>query len=192
MEIYGGMPVVEELVSGKGIGISLLMNKEGRAVSAICHRRVREYSISGGPSACCESFYDDKMVRAAERLLSGIGFVGIAMVEFKGEYLLEINPRIWGSFPLTYKADASFADDYVKLSNGETVTHPLDNYKLCVRMNFLFNDVIASIKLLLAGRLKEAFEGFADIIFGRARDAIYDKGDKAPFWHFVKSKLNGR
>ena len=192
MEIYGGKPVVEELVSGTGIGISLLMNKEGRAVSAICHKRVREYSISGGPSACCESFYDEKMIRDAEGLLADIGFVGIAMVEFKGEHILEINPRIWGSFPLTYKSYASFSDDYVKLSLGECVEHPLDNFKSGVRMNFFFNDIIASTKLLLAGRIKDALEGFADILSVRVSDAIYDKDDKAPFWHFVRAKLLGR
>ncbi|MBQ4136596.1 MAG: ATP-grasp domain-containing protein [Clostridia bacterium] len=192
MEIYGGDPVVEELVSGDGIGISLLMSREGRAVSAICHRRVREYSVNGGPSACCESFYDEKMVADAERLLAELGFSGMAMVEFKGEYLLEINPRVWGSFPLTDKAGASFADDYVKLSLNEEIDHPLDNYKCGVRMNFLFNDIVASTKLLLAKHCRKGLDGFADIILGRACDAIYDKDDKAPFWQFVRTKLSGR
>ena len=40
-------------------------------------------------------------MRRAVSLLQAIEFTGIAMVEFKGAYLLECNPRIWGSFPLT-------------------------------------------------------------------------------------------
>ncbi len=189
MEIYGGEPVVQQVISGDGIGVSLLMSPEGRAVSAICHKRIREYSVSGGPSACCESFYDSELVKSSERLLAAIGVCGIAMVEYKGTHLLEINPRVWGSFPLTYAADSSFADDYVRLSAGENIEHSLDNYRCGVRMNFIFNDIASSLGLLRHGRIKDALAGFGDIITGKSRDAIYDRDDTKPFWCYLRSKI---
>ena len=187
MSEYGEL-VIQKYVTGDGVGVSLLMTEE-RAVSAICHRRVREYPISGGPSACCESFFDAELVKSAEKLLLGIGYTGMAMVEFKGGCVLEINPRVWGSFPLTYITDSTFCEDYLKLSRGENICHRLDNYKVGKRMNFLLNDLAASASLLKNGRIKEAANGICDIIFKRAKDGIYDKGDRKPFHKYLKGKI---
>jgi len=98
-------PLVQEYIPGSGFGVSCVFDGDSRPVSVICHKRVREYPIEGGPSACCESAWDDGLVLYAERLLKELSWRGIAMVEFRGENglfkLMEINPRIWGSFPLT-------------------------------------------------------------------------------------------
>ena len=192
MAKYGGDPIVQQLVMGQGVGISLLMSN-GKALSAICHKRIREYPQSGGPSACCESFYDEKLVRASEKLLASMHFNGFAMVEYKcskdENYLLEINPRIWGSFPLTEKSGATFADDYVKLSSGEDIIHPLDNYKCKVRMNFVLSDLAACLDLMRHGRLISAAGGLFDIITLRAKDALRDKNDPEVLKSYYKLKL---
>jgi hypothetical protein len=192
MAKYGSDPIVQQLVMGQGVGISLLMNN-GKALSAICHKRIREYPQSGGPSACCESFYDEKLVRASEKLLASMHFNGFAMVEYKcskdENYLLEINPRIWGSFPLTEKSGATFADDYVKLSSGEDIIHPLDNYKCKVRMNFVLSDLAACLDLMRHGRLISAAGGLFDIITRRAKDALRDKNDPEVLKSYYKLKL---
>jgi len=188
MSEYGEL-VIQKYVTGEGIGVSLLMNSDGRAVSAICHRRVREYPISGGPSACCESFYNEELVKIAEKLLAHISYTGMAMVEFKGDCVLEINPRVWGSFPLTFVADSTFCKDYLKLSRGEDVCHELNNYKVGKRMNFLLSDLAACASLLKHGRIKEAASGICDIVFRRAKDGIYDNGDTKPFWRYLRGKI---
>ena len=36
-------------------------------------------------------------IEQAHALLRSFGFVGFAMVEYKGDCILEVNPRIWGS-----------------------------------------------------------------------------------------------
>ena len=198
MSHYGGTPIIQKKITGAGIGVSLLMDANGNAVSAICHKRVREYPISGGPSACCESFYNEELVKMSERLLKKLNFVGMAMVEYKldgdvisadNAYLLEINPRVWGSFPMTYVADTTFASDYVQLSLGNTVTHPLDNYKTGVRMNFILSDLAAVMSLIKHGRFKEGLQGIGDILTNRAVDGMRDKSDKAPFGKYLKLKL---
>lgn len=192
MEKFGGAPIVQELISGEGVGVSLLMTG-GRAVSAICHKRVREYPQSGGPSACCESFFDEGLVKMSEKLLASLDFEGIAMVEYKkgasGAYLLEINPRIWGSFPLTEKCDSGFACDYAALSCRENITHPLNNYKCGVRMNFILSDIASAFDYLRHGKIKKCFSCFGDIITGKAQDALYKKGDTGVFRSYILLKL---
>lgn len=186
---YGGAPIVQELIVGEGRGVSVLMNEDGVAVSAICHRRIREYPTSGGPSACCESFYDESMVHAAEKLLSHMGFVGIAMVEFKGDCLLEVNPRIWGSFPMTYYVGSCFACDYVRLARGEALPSAVCDYKCGYRMDFVLSDLASCAELLRRGKLSAASEGIADILLCRAHDGIRDRDDPAPYRAYLKKKL---
>lgn len=200
METYGGDPVVQEKISGVGVGVSLLMI-DGRAVSAICHRRIREYQSSGGPSACCESFFDEALVAKSEKLLAGMSFCGMAMVEYKvktasdgiihaeNAYILEVNPRIWGSFPLTYAAGASFAEDYVLTAKGTPPEHPLSNYKTGVRMNFILSDLAAVADLIRHRRISEGIGGIRDILSGRAVEAIRSKADPKPFRNYLKLKI---
>ena len=61
----------------------------------------------------------------------------MAMVEFKGPYILEVNPRIWGSFPLTEKADSPMLLLYARAAAGEAVSFAPWDYRTGVRMRFL-------------------------------------------------------
>src|SRR4030042_1929504 len=57
----------------------------------------------GGPSTLRESVRDETLCRTTERLLSALGWTGVAMAEFKVDPRdgrpkpLEVNPRVWGS-----------------------------------------------------------------------------------------------
>ncbi len=193
MERYGGAPVVQELVDGIGAGVCLLMDKNCKAVSVICHKRLREYPASGGPSACAESFYDEALVKESEKLLASLNFTGFAMVEYKLSkslsYVLEINPRVWGSFSLTHKANSSFSDDYVKLACGENIEHTLDNYNSKVKMNFILSDIAACFDLLKHGKVGKCFKGLFQIITFRAKDAMYYKKDARVFRSYISLKF---
>ena len=119
MQRYDPSPIVQDKIAGPGIGVSLLLDRDGRMISALCHRRIREYPITGGPSTCCESFYDAALIDRAYRLLHSFGFTGMAMVEFKGDCLLEVNPRVWGSFPMTEAAQSPLVAHYARAAAGE-------------------------------------------------------------------------
>lgn len=180
--------VVQELLSGDGAGVSVVMDQHSRPISILCHRRVREYPIAGGPSACCESIWDEELVRHAVALLQAMGFVGIAMVEFKGGKLLEINPRIWGSFPLTYACGSPFAECYVRGALGEAL--PLCEkpvYTLNKRMSFFFNDGLASFSYLRHGLFKKGLRGFGDLLNPKVRDGVFSLEDPKPFFIYLKN-----
>ena len=98
-------PIVQACLppGGDALGVGVLMNFASEAKAAFAYRRLREYPITGGPSTLRESIWDRELVGIAERLLSLLGWVGVAMVEFKVDprdgrpKLLEVNPRFWGS-----------------------------------------------------------------------------------------------
>lgn len=187
---YGGPPIVQEKVEGPGEGVNLLLDKGSRLVCAFCHRRLREYPVTGGPSTCCVSFYDQERIRQAYDLLASFGFVGMAMVEFKGGRVLEVNPRVWGSFPLSACCGSPFTALYARAAQGGTLEYAPANYRQGVKMRYLFNDGAATLGYLRRGDWKRALGGMADFFF--TREALYRKDDKEAYRAYLRNSWKGR
>lgn len=183
MSAFDPAPVVQEYIAGDGSGVCLVMDQRHEPVCLMGHRRIREYPISGGPSACCISALDDALAEHAIALLKALQFTGIAMVEFKGDRVLEINPRIWGSFPLTEACGSRFAEDYVRAASGEVFASPDRTFRRGKRMRFLLNDTLAWLSCLKARRWKDVAEGLADVF--RAKEALFRFTDQKPFWRYL-------
>ena len=184
---YDQAPIVQELIQGPGRGVSLLLDRDSRLLGAICHRRLREYPMTGGPSTCCVTEYDPERIRQAAALLTSFGFVGLAMVEFKGDAILEVNPRIWGSFPLVPFSGSPMLERYVRAAEGETLDYNPGDYTVDRRMRFCFNDLAASADLLRHGKLRAGCAGLLD--FFRVPEALRDPEDKRAYRAYLKSYL---
>lgn len=180
-------PIVQEKVEGPGEGVNLLLDQNGQLICALCHRRVREYPITGGPSTCCVSFYDEELIQQAYRLLASFGFVGMAMVELKGRRVLEVNPRVWGSFPLTNCCGSPFTARYAQAAQGETVDYTPGDYRTGVKLRYLLNDGMATLQYLRQGQVGKALGGVAD--FFRVREALYRRDDRKAYRTYLHNTL---
>ncbi len=130
-----GVPVQQqEYVAGFGVGIELLFEK-GQRRWAFAHERVHEYPLTGGGSSYRKSIAPPKdLVSAADALLSSLNWHGIAMVEFKmnaGDdfYLMEINPRLWGSLALAVDAGVDFPVGLLLLATNQPLP-PQPSFKI--------------------------------------------------------------
>jgi predicted ATP-grasp superfamily ATP-dependent carboligase len=100
-----GDVLVQEFVSGIGIGFACFI-AGGSVFLPFEWERIREVDPRGGASSARKSIAVDAEIAAlSSKLMSEIGFEGIAMVEYKrtanGEMILmEINGRPWGSLAL--------------------------------------------------------------------------------------------
>jgi predicted ATP-grasp superfamily ATP-dependent carboligase len=106
----------QELVPGIGIGVECLY-ANGRLVHYFAHERLHEGTGGGLGSG---SFYRKSisppapLLEAARALLDALQWHGVAMVEFKYDresgrsWLMEINPRLWGSVALAIDAGVDF------------------------------------------------------------------------------------
>src|SRR5579864_1749192 len=114
----------QQYVSGRGIGVEFLFNR-GQKVWHFAHERVHEYPLTGGASSYRRSIAPTTaMLHDAERLLTALNWHGVAMVEFKmdakGHYwLMEINPRLWGSLALSIDAGVNFPLGLLQIAKGE-------------------------------------------------------------------------
>ena len=175
--------IVEEYVKGDGIGVSIVLGKGGRVYSAFCHKRLSEYPFSGGPSTSLVTFKDNNLIERTVKLLKEAEFEGIAMAEYKekdGEYyLLEVNPRIWGSFPATFKADSDFIKGYLGASRKENSSFSA-NYKINKKVKFLPN-IFASVVSYAKNRLlKKAFLTLIDALNIFVPNAVFSISDPLP------------
>ncbi len=184
--------LVQELIPGPGWGVEAVMDQNSRPVALFCHRRLREYPLTGGPSTACVSDWSPALVEQAVSLLQTMRFVGIAMVEFKGEpgqeRLLEVNPRVWGSYPLAPLSGASMADAYVRAAAGEVLPEATDcAFRTGQVMQFFPNDLMRGLTALKRGKVSPLLTCLRDGLSPRVRGGVRDKEDRPGSWFYVRS-----
>jgi predicted ATP-grasp superfamily ATP-dependent carboligase len=121
-------PLIQEYIQGEELGFEAIC-ENGRVIASLAHRRIRSLSPTGGAAVVKETIDAPPMIRkASEELLKALSWTGVAMLEFKRDrttgvyYLLEINPRFWGSLPLAIRAGLPFPRLYMALAHGDRAT----------------------------------------------------------------------
>lgn len=101
-----GDVLVQRFLSGTGVGFSCFA-VDGEIYLPFQWERVREIDPRGSGSSARKSVaLDSRILKLSRALVLGVGFQGIAMVEYKREsatgrlVLMEMNGRPWGSIQL--------------------------------------------------------------------------------------------
>lgn len=152
----GQWPIVQQYCPGYGLGQFFFVH-EGRVLRRFQHRRVCEWPPEGGASCVADAVPLDKHTELqvrSEALLRHIGWEGVAMVEYRHDpqsgqsWLMEINGRFWGSFPLSVSCGGGFARlAYAVLAGTPLPELPPPRDDLRSRM--LGNEVKRLIRVLL-------------------------------------------
>jgi predicted ATP-grasp superfamily ATP-dependent carboligase len=149
--------MIQEKIYGSGTGLFTLFDKN-RHLALFSHRRIREKPPSGGVSVVSESVpLDKKMVEDSKRLLSEIGWEGVAMIEYKRDNrdgvakLIEINGRFWGSLHLAISSGIDFPALFLAYLNGYEFKEVIKKYRIGYRLKWF----LGTLDLLLI-RLKNS------------------------------------
>ena len=107
--------IIQQYVQGVGVGFSFY-SSNGVIKNGYGHKRIAEYPVSGGSSTYRESYSNDKMVDIASKIVGHLNYSGFAMFEYKLTseneiYLIEVNPRIWGSVNQGLANGVNFFED---------------------------------------------------------------------------------
>ncbi|GAC1652207.1 MAG: hypothetical protein NVS9B15_12700 [Acidobacteriaceae bacterium] len=142
---YAGIAVQQQTyVAGKGVGVELLY-EHGERRWVFCHERLHEMPLTGGGSSYRKSIEAaPELVAQADRLMQALNWHGVAMVEFKmavdgKAYLMEINPRLWGSLALGIDAGVDFPSGLLALATGSALG-PQPKYRIGYRTRNLARD----------------------------------------------------
>lgn len=192
-------PLVQEYVEGEGFGVSAVFDKSHNPLAVFCHRRIREYPASGGPSCLCESAWNKELADNAVKLLKSLNWVGVAMVEFKGSpdkgyKLMEINPRFWGSSALAPISGCNIAEALYNAASGIAAAKDVTSapeYKVGKRMRFFLQDALS-----LFGYMKMAknpvtyfFKHMASLLNPLTRGGVFSWQDPKPAFRYLKNAL---
>lgn len=199
--LCGLAPIVQDYLPGRGLGCSVLAYN-GQIHQTVCHRRIREYPISGGPSTCAETIHSPELVEYATRLVSEIGLNGIAMLEFKENsdgkpLLLEVNPRVWGTYPLTRVGKTGFSLAWFSLawnmSNPEFKIPLLPPPPFHIaRMTFTASDLMSASGYWRKGEKKRAIGALCSLINPSVKDGVWEWRDTMPAITYYRSLLSKR
>lgn len=196
--LAGEPPVVQGYLPGRALGCSVLA-RSGQVMAAICHQRVREYPVSGGPSSCCQCVKREDIRTYAARLTAETGLTGLAMFEFKEDRdgaprLLECNPRVWGTFPLTRVSGSGIPLLWCALAwNAGNPDNPAPLPALTPprgrRMIFAASDLMAAAGYARRGSPGRALGALGDLLNPWVRDGLFEWGDMLPALAYFRSLL---
>jgi predicted ATP-grasp superfamily ATP-dependent carboligase len=199
--LRGGL-LLQEFVAGHGEGVFLLAS-QGRTLVRFAHRRLREKPPTGGVSVLSESIEPEpELLRQSERLLAGLNWTGVAMVEFRRApdgrpVLMEINPRLWGSLQLAAHAGVDFPSLMVALFRGEAI--PAVEPRVGVRMRWLLGDVDhlyislrrAEVRRITGKSVPALLRDFLLSFVDGSKSDVLDPSDWRPFWRELLGWLRG-
>lgn len=122
--------ILQEYCPGQGVGVEVLFH-QGVCIASFQHRRLKEVPHTGGAAAMAVAEpVDPELQKMALKLLRGLEWEGVAMVEFRHDpsthatALMEVNGRYWGTVSLAIQAGVDFPAHEWQLTHGETPAVP--------------------------------------------------------------------
>jgi predicted ATP-grasp superfamily ATP-dependent carboligase len=122
----------------------------GRLVAASHQRNVRTWPAECGTSSAAETIEPDPSLESSLVALLD-GFEGVFQAQLAGRYLLDLNPRVYGSLPLAVAAGANIPAVWCDLLRGEDV--PEHRARPGVRYRWIEGDLRSLRASLRAGRI---------------------------------------
>lgn len=143
-------PIIQQYIEGSGYGFFALY-QNGVCKRIFMHKRIRQTPPSGGASCCAVSIFEEDLKQAGMHILDALDWHGVAMVEFKREihtgklYLMEINPKFWGSLDLALASGVNFPALAVRMAMGEDIQCS-EKYQIGLRFHWPLDGEFEHIK----------------------------------------------
>ena len=191
--------IVQGTVPGQGVGAFFCI-WNGKVVAEFMHRRLHEVPHTGGASSFRESWRHEAIRDHALRVLQGIRWQGVAMMEYRWDpetdkcWLIEMNGRFWGSLHLMLYAGVDFPRLLLDSFHGhDTGTAP--KYPLNVRCRHTFPSEVHYVWSCLKDRSLgvRRFWKIVEFFLLMAKPTVYSDlcfpGDRALYWYSFKDFL---
>ena len=176
-------PVVQEHLPGRAIGTCHLFREgEPVAASAEVYLRAKGGGVFG-TSTLRQTVSAPEAVAAGERVLRALDWHGVAQMDFMADAdgtdrLIEINPRLWGSLPLSITAGVDFPRWVEMLALAEGAI-PAVQAPAGVTQRWLLGEGLAALHYLRRGRPRAALRALNPVAATAYDDLCRD--DPVPF-----------
>ncbi|MFH1924721.1 MAG: ATP-grasp domain-containing protein, partial [Planctomycetota bacterium] len=118
-------PLVQEFVEGDDYCVTALFD-QGTPVASMTYHNVRAFPRGTGAGALRETVRLPEAEQAAERLLTELGWHGMAELDFRvaadgTAYLIELNPRFFGGLSQAIAANVDYPHLLFRIASGEKI-----------------------------------------------------------------------
>lgn len=123
-----GSLLIQENINGNTYGYFCLAEK-GTIITDFTHRRIREIPLSGGSCVYALSKYDEQLLKIGRSFIKQSNWTGFVMLEFKKNInsnnfeLVEINPKLWGTYALTTLTNHHFFYAYYQYLTNSSIAN---------------------------------------------------------------------
>jgi predicted ATP-grasp superfamily ATP-dependent carboligase len=141
--------IVQEVLSGPLVGLSLVLDRAGEVVARFQQVARRVWPVpAGGSSLAVSVAPDEDLVARAAAMLVGIGFWGLAQLQFLtgrdgGAALIDVNPRFYGSMPLATAAGVNLPAAWQAVATEAPLPAP-GPYRVGTVYRWLEGDITAA------------------------------------------------
>lgn len=189
-------PIVQAYAPGHDVGIAVVMDKNGKLRDYIAYESLREFPASGGPTCLLRTVESPKMLEYAEKLMTKLGYTGMAMLDFRGSpeepMLLEVNPRVWGSANVCDIASSFYFISYVQAAAGERArfdAHETALYRVGAYMRFSPQNALSYFSYLKSGKpfFKTTASYLKTALDGSIAEGFNVPDDREPYRRYIKN-----
>lgn len=178
--------LIQELIPGRGANLFSFFGffRDGAWVAGFSARRPRQHPMEfGRASTLAETVNIPELETLATKLLRGIGYSGLAEVEFMYDpkhtrfELLEVNPRIWGWHTIAIRAGVDLPYLAYAEAVGEEVA--IGQFREGVKWVRLLTDIPTVVTEIWHGRL--TIREYLESMRGSKEFAVFSLTDPLPF-----------
>jgi len=148
-ETYMGLPLerffVQEKINGHAYCVAMLFN-QGELKGQVVYRQLRDFPVSGGQATLRVSVDHPQLAGYFQKLLTELNWHGICQADFQVEqetgipYLIDINPRFWGSLVQGIASKVDFPYLLYKIAIDGDVK-PLNGFEKNVMTRWIGGDI---------------------------------------------------
>jgi len=188
--------LVQEKIAGTVSCCGMLMY-EGKYQAGHCYRQLRETPITGGTATYRESILNPQLISQLRKLLEHLHWNGPCHADFMVEeetgisYLIDVNPRLWGSLFQGIIAGVDFPFLIYKLAKGEEINPPPIEYDTTFRSRWLWGDAKCFLEYLSKPESRGKMR-LKDFFVFRSTDRYDDfqLSDPLPFFAWLADYLH--
>ena len=164
-----GIPMIQEFIPhGGAYGVGVLYN-QGKMQLSFTYKRLREFPEGGGPSTLRVAIHRADIEQLAKKIMDYLQWHGVAMVEFRVNketgvpYLMEINPRYWGSLRLAIASGLDIPYAHYQMALGKKITVKNTYKEGTLARWLLFGDIMWFLTARNRNKVKEFFKPHKNI-----------------------------
>jgi predicted ATP-grasp superfamily ATP-dependent carboligase len=128
----GGEPLLQQVVTGRLMAFAAVADRRGRLVARLQQRAEGTWPVPTGVSTRAVTMpVDPELAKKAAVLLEDLGWFGLVQLQFlvagDGDpWLIDVNPRPYGSLALAHAAGLDLVDTWMRLAAGRPVPAEAD------------------------------------------------------------------